>query len=89
MGIVANALVVKNKVFPPFGSASLPIYFGHGVDNAEATFLYLKELEVIRTSGGWHSIEIDGKDVKFQRKGWYDDVFDPYYEQIADIVLGE
>ncbi|MBU1066999.1 DNA recombination/repair protein RecA [Patescibacteria group bacterium] len=88
VGIEARALVVKNKVAMPFRSADLPIYFGHGVDNALASLYYLKKAGEIITAGGWSTISINGEEVRFQKKGW-DKVFDEHFDAIANMILGD
>lgn len=86
IGMEARAVVVKNKIAPPFMSAVLPIYFGFGVDNALASFYYLKDTGVIVTAGAWSTISIDGEEVRFQKKTW-DAVFDEHYDAIAGMIL--
>jgi len=87
VGIEARALVVKNKVAMPFRSAELPIYFGHGVDNALASLYYLKKTGDVTTAGAYHTISIGGKEVRFQKKGW-GKVFDEHFDAIANMILG-
>lgn len=88
IGIETRATVVKNKVAHPFKEATLPIYFGEGVDDAEAALLYLKENGGLDLQGAWYTISINGEEKKFQRRQWYD-IFDEHYDVIADMVLGE
>ena len=87
VGIEAIATVVKNKVAMPFKSANLPIFFGYGVDNALASLYYLKEAGDVVASSSWHTISIDGKEIRFQKKGW-DDVFDEHYDAIVAMIIG-
>jgi len=86
-GIEAKATVVKNKVAVPFRSCSLPIYFGYGVDNALASFYYLKSEGVMTVAGSWHTISIGGEEIKCQRKNW-ENVFDEHYEAIEEMIIG-
>lgn len=86
VGIETVASVVKNKVAVPFREATLPIYFGHGVDDAGAAFNFMKAEDLFQQNGAWYIIELGGKEVKFQQKGW-DDIFDEHYDEIADIIL--
>lgn len=83
VGIENTARIVKNKVFIPFGVAVLPIYFGHGIDDALASFEFLKEAGYFKQSGAWY--EFEGS--KFQRSGW-SKVFDEKYDRIENIILG-
>lgn len=89
VGMMTMAQCVKNKVAIPFRSAELPIYFGHGVDDAYATLLYLKDvIGVVETSGGWHSIVLGEEERKFQRSSWFD-LYDEHYDEIADMIFGD
>lgn len=87
VGMETRAVVVKNKVAMPYMEAILPIYFGHGIDDAGATLKYLNANGGVQTSGSWYTITLNGKEVRFQKAGW-SDIFDKNYDEIADIVLG-
>lgn len=86
IGIYATAQVVKNKVAKPFLEAELPIYFGYGIDDAEASLLYLKSVDCIVTNGGWFTITIGGNEHKFQSAGW-GELYDTYYHDISELVM--
>ena len=88
VGIRVHAKIEKNKVAPPFKEAELPIYFGEGVDDAEATLVYLKELpdSPIKMSGSWSNITLGGKEHKFQKVGGWYKLFDDNYDEIMDIM---
>lgn len=83
IGVVSKARVTKNKVAPPFREASLPIYFGFGIDEAEASLMLLKDYKVITSSGAWYSAPFIDK--KFQSKDWVE-IFDEYYGDIRKLV---
>lgn len=85
IGIETTGLVVKNKVAEPFHEARLPIYFGHGIDDALASLYWLQDNDLVN-KGNWMKIELGGKEIKFQRPGW-DDIFDKHYEEIWDIIM--
>lgn len=85
LGITAKAKVVKNKIAPPFREAELPIYFGHGVDDAEAAFLYLKKAGMLEPSGRSYTMPLKGKELKFTKKSW-EVVHDQNYDIICDII---
>lgn len=75
---------VKNKVSAPFREASMYIYFGSGVDDAETTFEYLKEQKIITggAGGNWQLGEL-----KFKKTTW-EKTFTEYYDEIVNIVFG-
>lgn len=83
VGIEARAQVVKNKLAVPYLCATLPIFFGHGIDDDLASFYYLKDAKVLKPSGSWY--ELEGIPDKFQQKGWAD-VYDKNYELISELI---
>lgn len=87
VGIETVATVVKNKIAMPFRSATLPIYFGYGVDNARACYNWMRDNDLFETAGGWNTLYIGDEAIKFQRSGW-PDIFDQHYDVIADQILG-
>ena len=84
IGIENMARIVKNKVAMPFGIVTLPIYFGHGINDALASFEYLKTGGYLNQAGAWYTFN----GVKFQRKNW-PEVFDENFDAVADVILGE
>jgi recombination protein RecA len=84
VGIESRATVVKNKVAVPFLSAQLPIYFGHGIDDALASYLYLKDGELIDKVGKSYTIR-DSKLDSFTMANW-EKFYDANYDAIADII---
>lgn len=85
LGIETTGLVVKNKVAEPFNEAKLPIYFGHGIDDALASLYWLQDNDIVNKAN-WMTIKLGGKEVKFQRPGW-DNIFDKHYDEIWDIIM--
>lgn len=85
VGIETKAIVKKNKVAPPFAEAVLPIYFGHGVDDVIASYIFLKDADIVTTAGGWSSIVVGGEEIKFRRDDWVD-VYDAHYDEIVDLI---
>jgi len=88
IGIYAKATITKNKIAPPFRTVSLPIYFGHGVDEAEAALEYLRLAKALTISGGWY--EFAGQ--RFRKNGWpaiFDDEYDEICNLIDDLMEGE
>lgn len=72
VGVTIRARVTKNKIAPPFRRAELPIYFGHGIDDAEAALNLLLDTGEVGSRGGWYSTELDGKEQKFRKDAWKD-----------------
>jgi recombination protein RecA len=85
IGIETTGLVVKNKVAEPFNEAKLPIYFGHGIDDALASLYWLQDNDIINKAN-WMRIVLAGNEIKFQKAGW-DKIFDKYYDDIWDIIM--
>jgi recombination protein RecA len=85
IGLSTRASVVKNKVAPPFLGCELPVYFGHGIDDAEASFLYLKDAGLITGTTHKH-ITIGGKDETFTGQSWAE-LYDANFDAIAEIIM--
>ena len=68
IGVNIKVRVEKNKVGPPEGVIEIPIYFGHGVNEAEAVLNMMKKYKVVSNSGGWYTLD----DLKFTRKQFND-----------------
>lgn len=85
IGIIARAKVTKNKIAPPFREAELPIYFGHGIDDAEAALNLLKNAKVVVWGGGRYTTVLDGKKQKFRKDAW-DDLYEKNRDEIYDII---
>ena len=84
IGIESRATVVKNKVAVPFLSAELPIYFGHGIDDALASFKYLKAGELLERSG--KTYKLVGSDLPTFTMATWEDFYDANYDAIADVI---
>jgi recombination protein RecA len=85
IGVSARARVVKNKIAPPFREAHLPIYFGHGIHDAQASFEFLKAAGEFKVSGQSYTLEIESGEIKSTRKKW-NDVYDKHYDEICDVI---
>lgn len=85
VGIETRAIVVKHKIASPFKEATLPIYFGFGVDDAEATFHYLNDNKfLVGGTGGWYTLG----DLRFRKKT-FAEVYDENYDYILDMMYGD
>lgn len=87
VGQEVRARVTKNKVGRPFGTCEFPILFGSGADDAYACFLHLRNFDLIRVSGAWHYIELNGNEVKFQKKDWRKSIYTDNLEEIHNMVM--
>jgi recombination protein RecA len=88
IGIIVNAKCTKNKIAPPFRESKLPVYFGHGIDEVEAIFTFLKDAGVISSTGaGWYKISINKKEYKVKKAG-FEELLDDHYDAICDLVDG-
>lgn len=87
VGVKTSVNVTKNKVGQPFRSASLPIYFNFGVDNAEATFEFLKDAEVLEggAGGNWSITMPDGNVLKFRTTG-FGDIYEANRDAFIEIM---
>jgi len=89
IGVMANLRVMKNKVAPPFRTAKVPIYFGFGIDDAEAVYELMRDRELITASGGWNTLEVGGEKYKWQGTRDFieaDGIFDRHYDAIKLIL---
>ena len=87
VGITTRACVVKNKVAPPFREADLPIYFGFGIDDAEAIYEFLKAEKVVKHVGGgwWEWTPVGGEAERFRASEWFD-LYDTRYADLCRSV---
>lgn len=57
VGNKVNIKVVKNKVAPPFKTASVDIVYGKGVSKMGELIDLASELEIVKKSGAWYAYE--------------------------------
>lgn len=86
IGIGARVSNVKNKVAEPFREAEMPIYFGYGIDDAEASLELLKDLDHVKVGGAWYTLPLNGNELRFQKKEWPDLYYDNA-EAVRELVF--
>lgn len=88
-GIIVNARINKNKMNRPFINCEFPFNFETAtIDNAQSCLLYLKTKKIVKTSGAWSSIDINGEEIKFQNATWKERVFDLHADKIKELIYG-
>jgi recombination protein RecA len=81
IGILVGARVVKNKVAVPFRVVKLPVYFGMGIDDAEAALILLKSRRLVTYEKGMYTL---WGGPEFKRDEW-DDLYYTY-ETMGDLI---
>lgn len=95
VGIKTRAVVIKNRVGPPFRSADFEIYFDRGIDDYGSWISLLKDMNVIKRSNpGWKVIDQNGEEKKFTKNEEWAEILDNdenlkryLYEMICDHVI--
>lgn len=85
IGILSKAYTEKNKIVPPYQTVQLPVYFGYGVNDAEACRIWLRDNGYI-TGASWQVLTLDGNEFRFQTSGW-PEVYETNYEAISNVIL--
>lgn len=85
VGMNTRATVVKNKVAAPFKACILPIYFGGGIDDDNASYTWLRDNGFIEGTAAME-LHLEDKTIKFKKAQWAA-VYDKYYDNIAAMML--
>jgi len=88
VGVHLKMVAKKNKIAPPYQTAMFPVYFGEGIDNAEAVFDLAAQLKVVRTSASYRKITLGGEEKSFRTAEW-SDVYHENWEEIDRLVTAE
>lgn len=73
VGVSTQAKVFKNKVGPNWRIVDFPLYYDFGVGDEASWFEFMKDLEVVKTSGPWSTMTVGSEEHKFQgMSGWTD-----------------
>ncbi len=56
-GIIAKAKVVKNKIAPPFRSATFEIVYGKGISHIGEIVDIAAEMDIVKKSGAWYAYQ--------------------------------
>ena len=59
VGNKANVKIVKNKVAPPFKTASIDLIYGQGLSKTGELIDLAAELDIVKKSGAWYSYKED------------------------------
>lgn len=66
VGIYTDIKTTKNKVLPPFETATVPIMWGKGIDYERSIFDLLKSRKFIKQAGASYRLEVGKKTIKAQ-----------------------
>lgn len=85
IGVQTKAICVKNKIAVPYQEALLPIYFGHGIDDIEATLHWLVDNDIALKAGSYITLLLGGQEQKFKSQQW-PEIYGKYYDDIYELV---
>ena len=88
-GIKVKITVVKNKIAPPFGEVEIPILFGSGVDEAGAILSWMHDRDLLKISGGWKKLSLNGEEYKFQSDSDWREIYGQWKDAIDDLVIND
>lgn len=73
VGVSTQAKVFKNKVGPNWRVVDFPLMYDWGVADETSWIEFLKDIELIKTSGAWSTLLVNGEEHTFQgASGWRD-----------------
>lgn len=88
IGNKANIKVVKNKVAPPFKTASVDIIYGQGISKVGELVDLASNLDIIQKSGAWFAYNGEkigqGRENAKQYLTDHKDVYDKIFKQVLD-----
>lgn len=87
--------VIKNRVGPPFRSATFNVYFESGIDNIDSWLTVMTDHKLVSQGGAWYSYShpITGEEIKFQSKTFDEKILsnpelkEVVYNQICDCLI--
>lgn len=85
VGVNTQATIVKNRLAPPFRVVQLPVYYDFGIDEAESVLELLKVLGLVELGGAWYTLKLNGEEIKFQKKTFFD-TFEERYDDISKLI---
>ena len=95
VGVQTEALVIKNRMGPPFKKAIFDIYFNSGIDDQNSWLSLMKDYNIVSTAGAYYTLinEETGESIKFMARDWKgmlnaDPNLKEYcYKKICDIFI--
>jgi recombination protein RecA len=95
VGVQTEALVIKNRMGPPFKKAIFDIYFNSGIDDQNSWLSLMKDYGIVSTAGAYYTLinEDTGESIKFMARDWKgmltaDPNLKEYcYKKICDIFI--
>lgn len=96
LGVKISVETKKNKAAPPYRYVEVPIYYGTGLDEPEATLDLLKDMELVsHNTSGYYTLELGGQTYKFKKTDWLfreeqgTGLFDELYEPVKALLEQE
>jgi recombination protein RecA len=90
VGVKVKAIVIKNRLGPPFKVAEFNIFFDRGIDDDTSCLEFLKQHDVVSSGASMKYIDVNGEEHKFNAKEW-SDFFQSHkaeiYQKMCDAMI--
>ncbi len=71
IGVTVKAVVIKNRLGPPFRTAEFNVYFDRGIDDLDSWLKFCKDRDILTTGGAYFTYTtLAGEAHKMQSKDW-------------------
>lgn len=94
VGVKVKAVVVKNRLGPPFRSAEFDVYFDRGIDNFGSWLKVMKDNGLVRQAGAYSKyLDPSGEEHQFQASGFEEfltsdlERMESIYQSICESVI--